>query len=138
MPNDGVKTCQMTELEYATIYLSISYTNNKCIQKTRQKNINFTLKKNDIFNAGETSHSAAKLSVYSVLLLFVFFFLAKILPCAFLSREALSYLLNRQIMDFKLPHDILCRRAAHDNRRADGGLPILLPQESPSPTNSSE
>ena len=25
-------------------------------------------------------------------------------------------------MDFKLPHDILCRRAAHDNRRADGGL----------------
>ena len=27
----------------------------------------------------------------------------------------------QQTMDFKLPHDILCRRAAHDNRRTVGG-----------------
>ena len=41
-------------------------------------------------------------------------FLTKILPCAFLSREALSDRLNRQAMDFKLPHDVVCACAKRD------------------------
>ena len=41
-------------------------------------------------------------------------FLAKILAYAFLSCEALSYPLNRQTMDFKLPHDVVCACAKRD------------------------
>ena len=66
-------------------------------------------------------------------------FLTKILHCAFLSCEAFSDHLNSQAMDFKLPHDILCCRAAHDNRRADGGLSDFLPDQNIIlSTNSSE
>ncbi|MBR5079711.1 MAG: hypothetical protein IKX30_13325, partial [Victivallales bacterium] len=34
----------------------------------------------------------------------------------------------QQTMDFKLPHDILCSRAAHDNRRAAGAVCIIRNQ----------
>ena len=41
-------------------------------------------------------------------------FLTKILPSTFLSREALSDRRNRQTMDFKLPHDVVCACAKRD------------------------
>ncbi|MBR5077130.1 MAG: hypothetical protein IKX30_00155 [Victivallales bacterium] len=31
-------------------------------------------------------------------------------------------------MNFKLPHDILCSRAAHDNRRAAGAVFVIRNQ----------
>ena len=104
----------MTELEYATIYLSISYTNNKCIQKNETKNINFILKKMTFLTL-EKRHIQQQ-SFLFILYYYCSFscFLTKILPCAFLSREALSYLLNRQTMDFKLPHDVVCTCAKRD------------------------
>ena len=41
-------------------------------------------------------------------------FLTKILPCAFLSREALSDRLNRKAMSFKLPHEVVFACAKRD------------------------
>ena len=36
-------------------------------------------------------------------------------------------------MNFKLPHDILCSRAAHDNRRAAGAVFVIRNQRLVSP-----
>ena len=80
-----------------------------------------------------------KIRVHSYYYCSISCFLTKILHCAFLSCEAFSDHLNRQAMDFKLLHDILCCRAAHDNRRADGGLSDFLPDQNIIlSTNSSE
>ena len=82
---------------------------------------------------------SARLSVYSVYSVVtaknsyyycsISCFLTKILHCAFLSCEAFSDHLNRQAIDFKLPHDILCTSRSDDNRRADGGLSDFLPDQ---------
>ena len=45
--------------------------------------------------------------------------------CVFYTAAELHELMNH---DFKLPHDILCRRAAHDNRRAAGAVYIIRNQ----------
>ena len=66
-------------------------------------------------------------------------FLTKILPCAFLSREALSNHRNRHTMDFKLPHDVVCTCAKRDeppSRRRP--FRFILDQNIILSTNSSE
>ena len=66
-------------------------------------------------------------------------FLTKILPCAFLSREAPADRRNRQIMDFKLPHVVVCACAKRDeppSRRMPSRFP--LDQNNILSTNSPE
>ena len=62
----------------------------------------------------EVQHIHATIHHFLELLLLKFLFFDKDFSMRFLSCEALSDRLNRQTMDFKLPHDVVCTCAKRD------------------------